>query len=125
MRDGINVLSAWCSKGVQVVSVTQQIDLSGTVGHLIASVLFGIAEIERAFLEHPGAGLCTGRIEPLALETEAQRLFEANGGLFDGGNAPLRVPPKPGEAQRWRPRIAWSATICGIVMPDTIESRRE
>ena len=46
MREGINTLSAWCESGVRVVSVTQQIDLSGTVGHLVAGVLFAIAEIE-------------------------------------------------------------------------------
>ncbi len=50
MRDGITTLSAWCSKGVRVVSVTQQIDLSGPVGQLIASILFGIAEIERDYI---------------------------------------------------------------------------
>ena len=46
MREGINILSRWCESGVRVVSVTQQIDLSGTVGHLVAGVLFAIAEIE-------------------------------------------------------------------------------
>ena len=46
MREGINTLSRWCECGVRVVSVTQQIDLSGTVGHLVAGVLFAIAEIE-------------------------------------------------------------------------------
>ena len=46
MREGINILSGWCECGVRVVSVTQQIDLSGTVGHLVAGVLFAIAEIE-------------------------------------------------------------------------------
>jgi len=45
MLDGINILSKWCECGVRVVSVTQQIDLSGTVGHLVAGVLFAIAEI--------------------------------------------------------------------------------
>lgn len=49
MREGINTLSDWCDKGVRVVSITQQIDLSGTVGKLVAGVLFGIAQIE---LEH-------------------------------------------------------------------------
>jgi DNA invertase Pin-like site-specific DNA recombinase len=49
MREGINTLSRWCELGVRVVSVTQQIDLSGTVGHLVAGVLFAVAEIE---LEH-------------------------------------------------------------------------
>jgi len=46
MREGINTLSRWCEYGVRVVSITQQIDLSGTVGHLVAGVLFAIAEIE-------------------------------------------------------------------------------
>src|SRR5262245_4421657 len=46
MREGINVLSQWCESGVRVVSITQHIDLSGTVGHLVAGVLFGIAEME-------------------------------------------------------------------------------
>jgi DNA invertase Pin-like site-specific DNA recombinase len=50
LQDGINILSAWCSTGVRVVSVTQQIDLSGSVGQLIASVLFGIAAIERDYI---------------------------------------------------------------------------
>jgi len=49
MREGINTLSKWCECGVRVVSTTQQIDLSGTVGHLVAGVLFAVAEIE---LEH-------------------------------------------------------------------------
>jgi DNA invertase Pin-like site-specific DNA recombinase len=46
MQEGINTLSRWCELGVRVVSITQQIDLSGTVGHLVAGVLFAIAEIE-------------------------------------------------------------------------------
>jgi DNA invertase Pin-like site-specific DNA recombinase len=33
-------------RGVRVIAITQQIDLSGPVGHLIASLLFGIAEME-------------------------------------------------------------------------------
>jgi len=46
LREGINVLSDWCEKGVRVVSVTQQIDLSGTLGQMVAGVLFAFAEIE-------------------------------------------------------------------------------
>jgi DNA invertase Pin-like site-specific DNA recombinase len=48
-RDGINILADWCEKGVRVVSVTQQLDLSGSVGRIVAGVLFGVAEME---LEH-------------------------------------------------------------------------
>ena len=47
--DGIGVLADWCERGVRVVSVTQLIDLRGAVGRMVASVLFGLAEIE---LEH-------------------------------------------------------------------------
>jgi DNA invertase Pin-like site-specific DNA recombinase len=36
-EEGINVLADWCNRGVRVIAVTQQIDLSGPVGHLIAS----------------------------------------------------------------------------------------
>ena len=46
LKDGINLLSEWCSKDVRVVSITQAIDLSGAVGRMIAAVLLGLAEIE-------------------------------------------------------------------------------
>ncbi len=45
-RDGINLIADWCEAGVRIVSVTQQIDLSGPVGRMVASVMFGLAEIE-------------------------------------------------------------------------------
>ena len=46
LKQGVNVLADWCQRGVRVIAITQQIDLSGPVGNLIASLLFGIAEIE-------------------------------------------------------------------------------
>lgn len=46
LNEGINVLADWCQRGVRIIAITQQLDLSGPVGHLIASLLFGIAEIE-------------------------------------------------------------------------------
>lgn len=47
LRDGINVLSDWCDKGLRIVSVTQQIDFNGAVGKMLAAVLLGIAEMEQ------------------------------------------------------------------------------
>lgn len=47
LRDGINLIADWVERGVRVISVTQQIDLSGAVGRMVASVMFGLAEIER------------------------------------------------------------------------------
>lgn len=61
-KDGITLLADWCERSVRVVSVTQQIDLSGSVGRLIASVLFGIAEIEREHIrERQAAGIILGK----------------------------------------------------------------
>ncbi len=45
-RDGINLIANWCDRGVRIVSVTQQLDLDGVVGRIVASVLFGVAEME-------------------------------------------------------------------------------
>jgi len=58
MRDGINTLCEWCDRGLRVVSVTQQIDFNGTVGKMIASVLFAVAEMEQeARRERQQAGI--------------------------------------------------------------------
>ena len=48
-RARVNLLADWCERGVRVVAVTQQIDLSGPVGRMVASVLFGLAEIETEY----------------------------------------------------------------------------
>jgi DNA invertase Pin-like site-specific DNA recombinase len=61
-RDGVNVLADWCERGVRVVAVTQQIDLSGPVGRLVASVLFGLAEIETEYRrERQAAGIAEAK----------------------------------------------------------------
>lgn len=58
LKDGIAVLSDWCERGVRVVSVTQQIDLSGSVGRMIAAVMLGLGEIEWEHrLERQAAGI--------------------------------------------------------------------
>jgi DNA invertase Pin-like site-specific DNA recombinase len=62
LRDGINVLSEWCDKGLRVVSVTQQIDSNGTVGKMLAAVLLGIAEMEQETRrERQAAGIAVAR----------------------------------------------------------------
>jgi DNA invertase Pin-like site-specific DNA recombinase len=62
MREGINVLADWCQRGIRVISVTQQIDLSGPAGHLIASLLFGIAEMEwQNIRERQAAGIALAK----------------------------------------------------------------
>jgi len=46
LRDGINVLADWAEKGIRIIVVTQQIELDGPVGRMIAALLLGLAEIE-------------------------------------------------------------------------------
>ena len=61
-RDGVNLLADWCERGVRVVAVTQQIDLSGPVGRMVASVLFGLAEIETEYRrERQAAGIAEAK----------------------------------------------------------------
>jgi len=47
LRDGVNILADWCERGIRVVSITQQLDLSGSIGRLVAALLLGVAEMER------------------------------------------------------------------------------
>jgi DNA invertase Pin-like site-specific DNA recombinase len=62
LREGVNVLADWCQRDVRVVAVTQQIDLAGTVGHLIASLLFGLAEMELQHIkERQAAGIALAK----------------------------------------------------------------
>jgi DNA invertase Pin-like site-specific DNA recombinase len=70
IRDGLSVLCDWCDRSLRVVSVSQAIDFNGTVGKMVASVLFGVAEMEqetrrerqRAGIEAAKeAGVYTGR----------------------------------------------------------------
>jgi len=61
-REGVNLLADWCERGVRVVVITQQLDLSGAVGRLVASVLFGLAEIEQEYRrERQAAGIAVAK----------------------------------------------------------------
>ncbi len=63
-QDGINLLAEWCARNVRVVAVTQQIDLSGPVGRMVASVLFGLAEIAWEYRrERQAAGIAVAKAQ--------------------------------------------------------------
>jgi len=69
--------------------------------------------IQRIFIEFPRTGACTGRIDALSLETDAERLFEANGGLFAQREERLRLPADVCDRWSWRcaPPVAWAASV--------------
>lgn len=71
-----------------------------------------VAAMRGVFVTDPAVGVCTGRVEALALETEGQRTFEANGG-FSRGPARIQLPrdaelPLHG---RRAPLIAWAVSM--------------
>lgn len=62
LRDGINLIADWTERGVRVVSVTQQIDVSGVLGQTLAAVLLGFAQIELEYrAERQAAGIREAR----------------------------------------------------------------
>jgi DNA invertase Pin-like site-specific DNA recombinase len=61
-HEGIGLLAEWCERGIRVVVVTQRIDLGGAVGRMVASVLFGLAEIELEYRgERQAAGIAVAK----------------------------------------------------------------
>lgn len=47
LHEGIMTLTTWLESGVRLVSITQSLDFSGSVGKMIAAVLLGVAEMEQ------------------------------------------------------------------------------
>ena len=61
-HEGIMLLAEWCEREVRVIVVTQQIDLRGALGRMVASVLFGLAEIEMEYRqERQAAGIAVAK----------------------------------------------------------------
>ena len=65
-----------------------------------------------AFEKNDLIGACTGRVEPLSIDTESQKLFEANGG-FSRGLVPITLPPPTSNRLYGlpAPNIAWAVSI--------------
>lgn len=58
LRDGVNVLADWADKGLKIIVITQQLELSGVIGRTIAALLLGLAEIEHTNIkERQRAGI--------------------------------------------------------------------
>ena len=62
LKDGVNLLADWCERGLKIVVVTQQIELNGPVGRMIAAVMLGLAEIELEYRrERQMAGIAVAK----------------------------------------------------------------
>jgi len=68
LKDGINILTDWLEKDVRVIAIAQQLDFSGAVGQLIASVLFAVAAMERENLrENTKRGMAAAKAKGVKL----------------------------------------------------------
>ncbi|HMB05775.1 MAG TPA: recombinase family protein, partial [Isosphaeraceae bacterium] len=64
LREGLDVLCDWCDRGVRFVSITQQVDVSGAMGRMIAALMLGLAEIEWEYRqERQAAGIAVAKRE--------------------------------------------------------------
>ncbi len=62
LREGLDILGDWCDRGVRFVSITQQVDVSGTMGRMIAALTLGLAEIEWEYRrDRQAAGIAAAR----------------------------------------------------------------
>lgn len=87
LRDGVNVLADWCDKGIRLVSVTQQIDLSGAMGRVFAALLLGIGEIE---LNNIGERIRAGQV---AARAKGKRIGRALGQRVKWSLSKRKVDP--------------------------------
>ena len=60
--EGLNLIGDWLKRGVRLVVITMQMDFSGEVGQMIASLLLHIAQMERTRIrERQAAGIQAAR----------------------------------------------------------------
>jgi DNA invertase Pin-like site-specific DNA recombinase len=73
LRDGVNLLTDWLEKNIRIISISQQLDFSGSIGKIIASFLFGLAEMERANLsENVKRGMALAKSKGVRLGKRAK-----------------------------------------------------
>ena len=64
LRDGVNLLADWCERGLKIIVITQQIELNGAVGRMLAALLLGLAEIELEYrAERQAAGIEVAKLK--------------------------------------------------------------
>jgi len=62
LRDTVNILADWANRGLKLVVVSQRLEIDGSEGRKIATLLKGLVEIEQAFRkERQEAGIAVAR----------------------------------------------------------------
>lgn len=113
LRDGINVLADWADRGLKVVSITQQLEFNGTLGKMLATLLFGLAEMDLSNIrERQAAGIAAAKARPrdnkYPYKGRAKGTFKADKAralkLKDNGNTGSEIAAALGISERtvWR-----------------------
>jgi|SRR5215475_4374842 len=62
MLEGMNTVARWLKQDIRLISITQQIDISGIVGEMMIAMLFGFGEIELQYnKERQAAGIALAK----------------------------------------------------------------
>lgn len=102
LADGVRILTDWLAKDVRIVAVAQQLDFSGSVGQLVASVLFAIAQMERENLrENTKRGLAAARARGVKLGGRVPGKWTAEvHALRDAGMSVAEIAAKFGKTRQ-------------------------
>jgi GT2 family glycosyltransferase len=95
-------------------------DIVGFIDDDVVADKEWLASAVDVFRLSDGVAICTGRVEALTLESDGQRLFEANRG-FSHGDATICLPFAAGRQRKVfrKPMIAWSISVgvgCSFVL---------
>jgi len=101
LKDGINILTDWLEKDVRVIATAQQLDFSGSVGQLIASVLFAVAAMERENLrENTKRGIAAARSRGVKLGKRPKLFAKDIVPLLQDGFSIAKVSKKLGKTRQ-------------------------
>lgn len=101
LQDGVNVLCNWLKKGIRIIAISQQLDFSGAVGQMVASLLFAVAAMEReALRENTRRGIAAARARGVKLGKRPGKWCEKVVPLLKKGKSIAEVADKFGKSQQ-------------------------
>jgi len=101
LKDGINILTDWLEKDVRIIATSQQLDFSGAVGQMIASVLFAVAAMERENLrENTKRGIAAAKARGVKLGKRPKLFAKDIVPLLQDGFSIARVSKKLGKTRQ-------------------------
>ena len=101
IKDGVAILTDWLEKGIRIISTAQQLDFSGQVGQLIASVLFAVAAMERESIrENTKRGLAAAKARGAKLGKRPKLFADDITPLLREGLSMSQVAEKLGKSRQ-------------------------